>query len=546
MPWTLYRYILKELLKLLVISTAVLVLVIGFAATVKPLMDNLLGPVGMVKLLLYTIPTVLGYALPFSAAFASTMVLYRMAADNEIQACRAVGLSYGTILVPVVFLGLILTLTLYYMSNWVVPQFYRSAEGMIQKNLVQMILTQVQKREPVEIPGTRMVVYANHAYEVEPTHNPAWKHQPDRLLVFEGVAAGRIVDRELRNEATAERAEVLLYRVEGETWIQMRLTNVLAVDQGHLVQAASAPMTPIRVPNPLKDRIRFLSWPELRQMMRNPDQFDDVSEPKQALVQIMAREGLLRQVESMLAAGQAVTLIGAGEQETYTLQAARSQRQGHSLILLGDGQRPVRVEQFERGLVRSRFESPQVRLSIDEGDAEPSLKLTMHQVVVANLREQSVSSTQRTVERSALRWPQPVTSELASRTSTDLLSISAEHYARSNEVMDARKELSLEMRTLRRSLVAQVHERAASAVSCLLVLLMGAVLSIKLRDRMPLVIYFWVFLMALIAVVITNSGEKLAQSGSSNAMGMALLVIWLGNVILAVTLGLNFWKLSRT
>jgi lipopolysaccharide export LptBFGC system permease protein LptF len=91
-----------------------------------------------------------------------------------------------------------------------------------------------------------------------------------------------------------------------------------------------------------------------------------------------------------------------------------------------------------------------------------------------------------------------------------------------------------------------VHERAASAVSCLLVLLMGAVLSIKLRDRMPLVIYFWVFLMALIAVVITNSGEKLAQSGSSNAMGMALLVIWLGNVILAVTLGLNFWKLSRT
>jgi sorbitol-specific phosphotransferase system component IIC len=75
---------------------------------------------------------------------------------------------------------------------------------------------------------------------------------------------------------------------------------------------------------------------------------------------------------------------------------------------------------------------------------------------------------------------------------------------------------------------------------------MGAVLSIKLRDRMPLVIYFWVFLMALIAVVITNSGEKLAQSGSSNAMSMALLVIWLGNVILAATLGLNFWKLSRT
>lgn len=546
MPWTLYRYILKELLKLLVISTAVLVLVIGFAATVKPLMDGMLGPLGMVKLLFYTIPTVLGFALPFSAAFASVMVLSRMASDNEVQACRAVGLSYGTILLPVIFLGLSLTLGLYYMSNWVVPSFYRSAEGMIQKNLVQMMLTQVQKHEPVEIPSTRMVVFANNAYEVTPEYNKEWEHQPDRLIVFEGVAAGRITDGELRNEATAEKAEVLLYRIEGETWIQMRLTNVLAVDQGHLVQAASAPMAPIRVPNPMKDRARFLSWPDLRKIMRKPEEFDEIAELKDELAKMMARENLAVQIQSNLLQGQAVTINGVSGGETYVITSPRVELRGQSLLLGATARQPVKIEQFERGLIRSTFESQQAKLSIDFGESEPTLKLSMTNVTVSNVRQRGPVSKQRLVERNDLRWPAPVMEELRKHTAMDLLAVSDEHYKNSIPVMKARKELSKEIDTLWRKLISQVHQRAASAASCLLVLMLGAVLSIKLRDRMPLVVYFWTFLLAFVAVVVINSGDKLADSNSSRGLWMALTVIWMGNVILASALGLNYWKLSRT
>lgn len=546
MPWTLYRYILKELLKLLVISTAVLVLVIGFAATVKPLMDGMLGPMGMLKLLFYTIPTVLGFALPFSAAFASTMVLSRMTTDNEVQACRAVGLSYGTILLPVVFLGLSLTLGLYYMSNWVVPSFYRAAEGMIQKNLVQMMLTQVQKHEPVEIPGTRMVVYANDAYEVKPAFNPNWEHQPDRLIVFEGVAAGRIVDGELRNEATAEKAEVLLYRIEGETWIQMRLTNVLAVDQGHLVQAASAPMAPIRVPNPMKDRARFLSWPDLRKIMRKPEEFDEIAELKETLAQTMARENLAGQIQAKLLAGESVTINGVSDNETYVITSPKAQRHGQSLLLGATTKQLVKIEQFERGLIRSTFESQQAKLSIDFGEVEPLLKLSMTNVTVSNVRQRGPASTQKVVERNDLRWPVTVMSDMRQHTAMDLLAASGEHYRDSTLVMDARGELSQEIDKLWRKLISQVHERAASAVACLLVLLMGAVLSIKLHDRMPLVVYFWTFLLAFVAVVVINSGDNLADSNSSRGLWMALTVIWMGNVLLVTALGLNYWKLSRT
>ena len=138
MPWTLYRYILKDLLKLLVISSLVLVLVISVAAAIKPLSGGLLGPGTMVKYVLYLAPTMLGFILPFSGAFASTLVFSRMANDNELLVCRAGGISYGMILLPVVFLGLVLTLTLFFLSNWVVPSFYRSAAFMLEKDIMSL------------------------------------------------------------------------------------------------------------------------------------------------------------------------------------------------------------------------------------------------------------------------------------------------------------------------------------------------------------------------------------------------------------------------
>src|SRR5688572_29498054 len=109
MPWTIYRYILRDLVKLLLLRTTVPAVVIGFAAAIKPLSDGMLGAEGLIKFVLYSIPTMIGVAIPFSAAFASTLIFCRLTADNEILACRASGMSYLTILLPVLFLGLALT-----------------------------------------------------------------------------------------------------------------------------------------------------------------------------------------------------------------------------------------------------------------------------------------------------------------------------------------------------------------------------------------------------------------------------------------------------
>ena len=56
MPWLLYRYILRELLKVFALTASVLVLIIAFGAAIKPLAgDDLIGPAQTAKYILLAI-----------------------------------------------------------------------------------------------------------------------------------------------------------------------------------------------------------------------------------------------------------------------------------------------------------------------------------------------------------------------------------------------------------------------------------------------------------------------------------------------------------
>ena len=95
-----------------------------------------------------------------------------------------------------------------------------------------------------------------------------------------------------------------------------------------------------------------------------------------------------------------------------------------------------------------------------------------------------------------------------------------------------------------RQVVAQLNERAALAVACLLMIVLGALLSMKLGGGMPLVIYFWSFLSAVVVVIVTHSGENIASHpGMSRTFGLS--VIWLGDLLLLMAVGGTYWRLAR-
>lgn len=165
MPWTIYRYILRELIKLMALSAVVMVTMISFAAAIKPMSEGLLGAGSMLKFVGYSSPTMLSFVLPFAGAFASTFIFIRMASDNEILACSASGMSYARILAPVAALGLCLTMGLFYLSNFVVPGFYRAAAETLESDLMTVLVNQLNQNRPfTEIDG--YVLYADNATQM--------------------------------------------------------------------------------------------------------------------------------------------------------------------------------------------------------------------------------------------------------------------------------------------------------------------------------------------------------------------------------------------
>src|SRR4051812_17854682 len=107
-PATLWKYVLAELWRLILLTACILVTVLSFAAAVRFLADGRLGPVETIQLMFLAMPPMLQYALPFAAGFGATLAYHRMTVDNELTATHAAGVSHRAILVPALVSGVIL------------------------------------------------------------------------------------------------------------------------------------------------------------------------------------------------------------------------------------------------------------------------------------------------------------------------------------------------------------------------------------------------------------------------------------------------------
>ena len=108
--------------------------------------------------------TLLAYSIPISALFASVLVYWRMATDNELTACRAGGISFITIVMPAFILGLAVASVDLVFVNYVVPHYLQAAERAIMKDLAGVLVGQVGRQEAFEY--GKVIVYANQAEQL--------------------------------------------------------------------------------------------------------------------------------------------------------------------------------------------------------------------------------------------------------------------------------------------------------------------------------------------------------------------------------------------
>ncbi len=552
MPWTLYRYILRELLKLLGLTTAVLVVVMSFAAAIQPMSDGQLSAELLLKFVLFTAPTVLGFALPFAGAFASTLVFIRMAADNEIVACSASGLSYLRILAPVLVLGLVLTGGMLYLSNYVVPGFYRAAERTVQSDAIGVLVAQLNQRNFFEVKDQNLVIYADSAAQFPPQDVPDSPLPMQQLIELKGVAVGETDDAgHIRQDTTAESATLSVFADPNtdDAWVMLRLEGVVRFDPatGGLGRVRELMTRPIRVPSPLSDNPKFFSARELDSHQREPERYDSVRMAMQQLTSALATESLRKAL--VLLKDRAV-LHGSMRGDRYILSTPSIMEDGDVLRLLSDGDEPVRVRFHDdgdpSGPAARIYEatSALVRVRTNALSPEPTIDIDLENVTVLG-DDQSPAVGQATLPLRQLAWPEFLPEDLDALRPAELLAeAERDVYADSPAVAASVSTLKRIIERLKINIMGQRHERAAAAVSCSLLLLLGAVLSMKLKGHIPLVVYFWSFLLAIVTLIIINSGMNV-PGGTDGSAAVGIAVVWSGNILLVAVLHWAYSKLAR-
>ena len=559
MPWTLYRYILREVLLILGLCTAILVTVLSFFVAIKPLSDGLLDAPSLIKFVLYTMPTVLGFALPFAGAFASTLVFMRIAGDNEIVACAASGISYFRVLLPIVALGLVLMALLLYLSNFVIPDYYKKAARTAQSDALTIVTAQLSQGTPVTFGP--YVLYAEQARIASPDEidNLRLARPPVKMIQLNKVAFGQHDDSgKMRWDYTARLASALLFQEKGRSYITIRLRDSVFYDPtvGAMQRAYGriVDLGPLSPPNPFEDEPDFMSYPELARLGRQPESFPKVAEAIRALRISLGKHTLRHAFETdVLTDG--VQLIGPLDGETFRITAAAAERTSDGGIrLTASPDRPVLIHHDRNGspVWIGQAEAALVRFEANEFDTDPAVIMELQRARIFEPgTDQQSAGGHDILTLTRMHWPGTILTSLAGQplenpTVLQLRELSAEspEFAKEPDIASAAERLRLTILNLHKEIVAQKHLRAASAVAAFLLLLLGAVLSIYLRNQMTLIVFFWSFMLAIVSLVMIHSGSKMVTNPEFfPALGMS--VTWLGNVLLAIGIGTVYCRFAR-
>lgn len=143
----LHRYIFVELLKTFALSTGAITLFLSLANALGELRERGLGPIDSAQLVVFLVPAMLVFSMPIAALLTTTLVYGRLASDNEITACRASGISMGTLLRPVLVLGLLIGGLTFVLHDRVIPWSRGQAEITVKKNIERIFFHNIRTKQ---------------------------------------------------------------------------------------------------------------------------------------------------------------------------------------------------------------------------------------------------------------------------------------------------------------------------------------------------------------------------------------------------------------
>jgi lipopolysaccharide export LptBFGC system permease protein LptF len=552
--WTLWRAILFEFWRLLILTTAVVVAAIAFAATIKPIADGSLSIDQALRFMGYAIPPMLAYALPFAACFASTMTYFRLVQDNESIAAHASGISHKQLLLPMLLSGIVLGASLMALNNLVIPRFLQRMEEMVTRDFAKILVNSLSQGQTAMIGDTE--IHADVVREVTPEPDSPAQQQ----FLLGGVVMVEANDTgAIRIDGTAHRAWILLLPAwalpqedrdrigdDDATAVVMKFNDLTVNERGDLINWESVTSPAIPIPRVFKDDPKFMTSSEMLELHDDPDRMNFVDRKRLDLARRIAAREAFDTLRATLDATNAITLR-TSEGRDVTILAGSIERSGQdwsltpvrgsdTIEVVIDRSTPESPDRVDRLRARAATLSTKSTNSVDPFDVRTSankLAMTLDLSEITILGSTNTESTR--TQYTGLTLPSDPLTPLLGKPSAEMLDQAAIYRDEDAPRYDSginnfANNLEYEIAHLSREVLSKIHERWAFAAASLMMVLTGAVTAMRLKHAQPLNIYLWSFFPALLTILLIAGGQQATHKHGEP--GLPLL--WAG--VLLITL----------
>lgn len=523
-PWTLQRYLCRELGKTFVLASLTLMVVLGLGGGVLNMIK--LGdvtPGQLLRLMAILLPLSAALTLPIAALFSATSTYGRLSADNEFVACKSSGINMHVLFLPTVVLSLFGAIVSFVLTNFLIPGMVRNLNEFVGADVGALIQQRLNRPRGITL-GGKYRIYADHC-----TTDPADPNQ----VTLSGVAFVEVDGDEWVRFGTAREVRLNFDRSDAGLRVAGSMVGLSFYDQklGNFFEEAQQTIPPNVLPSPVPRKIKFLNLGELFHYLSEPASWVEVREKMERL-RVVAEQRVV--VEAMWQDWLDDRVLKLDDGRTaYTIASETG-----ALVPRGGGIEltDVTIDE-ERAGRRRRITADRASIELSRGAVLEECKIRI------DAYDARVVTESGTVTRSKTSLtPVAVSDELVERaaklTDADLLSPAAPGVEdplaeRRRAAVDARAE------TVRR-IVAAIHERTAFSISVLVLVTLGAVLGIVFHGSHMMTAFGISFAPMLFVIIAIVTGKQMSHNAGTHVLG--LMVLWSGIVVVA---GLDVWMLTR-
>lgn len=465
--------------------------------------------------------------MPIAALFSAAITYGRLAADNELDACKASGINVHLMLAPAGVLAVLVAACTFLFGNYIVPHLTGQVDKMIKPALPQIFARELANKGRLVI--RNRALYADGIDTVtEQRPGPDGKMVTRHYVVLDRAAFIESDDAGPVRFGTAATATIEFDIVGNMPSINIGLHNLRIFDwrRKQYYEVGYESIRPVDIPLLIKQKPKWWDLNELLHYRNHPTEAPNIRTQVEALrLHIAANIFYRTVVEALSDPHSSLTLQGpTGSYRLQAQQVSVDQQDGAPIltkptVLATEPDRTRRLT-AEQAVVRAD-------LIIDK----PVVRVTLR----GNVRIEDSLAPGRIIPKPSqdlrlLPLPQEAIEAATAYSSAQIVNLDQPLPLTGAPAL-GREQLVNTIALLQRKINGVIHMRLAYSVCPLVLVVLGAALGVIVRGGQVLTAFGVSFIPALFVIVTIIMGRQLAEQPDKALIG--LVIIWTGIAVAA-------------